>query len=466
MVDTVAEARPAPAGPGVLALSVHGAAGVLDLVVPAGASAGDVADEYARRTGAAVVPELWTRAGVPIDAEAPLERAGVTPGALLVATTGAPAPAGRRTPAAESRAAGPEPAPGAAVLGFGAVGLAALLAGWCAATAEGPARGAALALLVLGAVLAVLPVGRFAAGRLVVAPAFGAAVALALAWDAHAERIPLVLGAAGLAAAVVAGVGRALEERCEEALRVWVLAGAGLFALTGLATLVGAPPRATWAVLLTGAVLAARFVPAMAIDVPDQYLLDLERLAVTAWSARSRPPGKRGRSVVPVDGVGAVAARGTRLVVAASAAVLVLTAVAAPMLLATATLPIDRTGARCLTFFAGAALLLTGRSHRHLPARLLLRAAGLVCWLALSVAVLGSVGDRGTRWLVVLALGLGAVLVVVGVAAGRGWRSAWWSRRAEVAEGLCGALAVASLVVAAGWFRELWELASLWELGS
>ena len=61
---------------------------------------------------------------------------------------------------------------------------------------------------------------------------------------------------------------------------------------------------------------------------------------------------------------------------------------------------------------------------------------------------------------------LAVVLVVVAVAVGRGWRSAWWSRRAEVAEGLCGAFALAAVFVATGWFRQLWELASLWELSS
>ena len=44
------------------------------------------------------------------------------------------------------------------------------------------------------------------------------------------------------------------------------------------------------------------------------------------------------------------------------------------------------------------------------------------------------------------------------VATGRGWRSAWWSRRAEVAEGLAGAGAIAALVVASGLFRALWEI--------
>ena len=47
-------------------------------------------------------------------------------------------------------------------------------------------------------------------------------------------------------------------------------------------------------VLLLLATLAARFVPGLAVDVPDQYLIDLERLAVTAWSARERPTGRRG----------------------------------------------------------------------------------------------------------------------------------------------------------------------------
>jgi len=55
------------------------------------------------------------------------------------------------------------------------------------------------------------------------------------------------------------------------------------------------------------------------------------------------------------------------------------------------------------------------------------------------------------------AVALALALVVAAVATGRGWRSAWWSRRAEVLEGLVGALALASLVPATGLFRLLWE---------
>jgi hypothetical protein len=52
------------------------------------------------------------------------------------------------------------------------------------------------------------------------------------------------------------------------------------------------------------------------------------------------------------------------------------------------------------------------------------------------------------------------VVVLAAMATGRGWRSAWWSRRAEVAEALCGSSALALVLVASGFFRHLWELTS------
>jgi hypothetical protein len=55
------------------------------------------------------------------------------------------------------------------------------------------------------------------------------------------------------------------------------------------------------------------------------------------------------------------------------------------------------------------------------------------------------------------ALLVAACVTVAGIATGRGWRSVWWARRAEIGEVLCGALAVGSVVVASGLFRTLWE---------
>jgi hypothetical protein len=113
-----------------------------------------------------------------------------------------------------------------------------------------------------------------------------------------------------------------------------------------------------------------------------------------------------------------------------------------------------------LVFLCGGGLLLSARNYRHTAARQLLRLAGVACWVALAWALVPVLSDG--QWLAVsvAAVALALLLVMVAVAAGRGWRSAWWSRRAEVAESMCGAFAIAAVVVAAGFFRILWESTS------
>jgi hypothetical protein len=194
--------------------------------------------------------------------------------------------------------------------------------------------------------------------------------------------------------------------------------------------------------------------------VPDQYLVDLERLAVTAWSARDRGPRRRVRSLVPVAAVAQVADRGGRLVAAACATILVVAVVSAPLLLWTATLPVDRVGARLEVVLVGAGLVLAGRSYRQPAARLLLRLAGLVCWAALAMYAAPRLSPGLLLALSLTAVALGLVAVAAAMATGRGWRSAWWSRRAEVAEALCGSSALAVVLVASGFFRQLWEMTS------
>ena len=211
--------------------------------------------------------------------------------------------------------------------------------------------------------------------------------------------------------------------------------------------------------LLLLATLAARFVPAMAIDVPDQFLIDLERLAVTAWSARERPHGRRRGMVVPPTAVAHVAARGARIVTASAAGVWVVVAVSRA----------DAAGHRRPA----------GRPHRRAGAWSGCRGPRC-CWPRAAIATRppgpccaapGSpAGPRSPSSCSASSTPpaaspsaspaslLAVVLVVVAVATGRGWRSAWWSRRAEVAEGLAGAGAIAALVVASGLFRALWEI--------
>ena len=209
------------------------------------------------------------------------------------------------------------------------------------------------------------------------APAFAGAAAFAIVWDPDPPSSPTIVGVAALAAAVAAAVARALA-RTRGGAAGLDRRRDGVFVVTGGAALAGRTPAVVWSVLLLVAMLAARFVPMLAVDVPDQFLIDLERLAVTAWSARERPKGRRGRTVVPGARSPMVAAgypdgdrrlrRRRRCRRRRSAAA------------RRGTLPMDRIGARCLVFFAGAALLLAARSYRHVAARALLRTAGLVCW--------------------------------------------------------------------------------------
>ena len=294
---------------------------------------------------------------------------------------------------------------------------------------------------------------------MVAAPTFAFAAAYAAAWDPAPERLPTVLGLAALTAAVTAAVARALDRQAEEALRVWMVTGVACFVVTAGGALAGASPQVVWTILLVLAMLAARFVPGLAVDVPDQFLIDIERLAVTAWSARDRPVGRRGRIVVPRPAVAAVAERGTHTIVAASAAI---AAVAACV------------GA------APAGHRRACRSTGSVRAAWSVSSARRCCWRPAAIATppradcsaspawsagsrspsysSGSLDNTGLGFVIGGAIGLAALLVVVAVAVGRGWRSAWWSRRAEVAEGISGAFALGAVVVAVGLFRRLWEL--------
>lgn len=443
---------------GSLALSVHGPAGVIDVVVPPGAAAIDVAREYAATCGLREIPPLITRSGRALKADEVLSDIGIASGDLLAVAAPAEPMSRSARRAARSASRGDTHPPGPlSALAVTVACAAAVVAGWLAAHADGARHEVSVAALAVAALTGLVPTGRLAPRRAVTAPAFAGAAAFAVAWDPTPERLPTILGVAGLFAAVVAAAARAVDRRAEEALRVWIIVGVAFFGVTFLAALADVAASVVWAVVLVVLMLAARIVPAYAIDVPDTQLLALDRLAVSAWSAHEQPRGKRSRTMVPVEAVAAVAASGARTLLAASVAVLALTALAAPLLLATATVPIDRTGARALVFLVGAALLLAARSYRYAVPRRLLRIAGLLCWGVLVLAVIDDVRGRTVVALVVGAVALAAALVVAAVATGRGWRSVKWSRRAEIAEGIAGSFAIAACVVATGVFRVLWE---------
>ncbi len=444
---------------GSLPISVHGPAGVLDLLVPPGTTGADVAGEYAARVGLGSIPLIYTRVGIPVPPDASLVSAGVDAGDLVVAATSVPRPG----PSSDDPDLPRTPAPPgpASVLWFAVASAVAVLAGWSAAHSDSSlARSATVAVLLAAALLGVLPIGRYAAHRAHSAPAFAAAAAFTVVWDPDPARLPMVAGLTGLAGAVAAAVARAADDQVDEGLRAWMAAGSVVFLTSGAAALLGFGPTVVWSGLLVLCVLAARLVPGFAVDVPDQLLVDLERLAVTAWSARDLPRGRRRRAVASRDAVAVVAARGARLVTAAGVAIAVVAIVSSGMLLSSATFDLDQIGARCQVFFAGAALLLAGRSYRHAGARAALRTAGLGGWILLAGVMLSASAPDRTATVAGMAIGLAVLLVVVAVAAGRGWRSAWWARRAEVAEAFSGAVTLAALFVATGFCRTIWELTS------
>lgn len=442
-----------------IAVSIHGPAGVLDLVVPAAATSVDVAREYAKQAEVPGIPLLQTALGRRLNAALPLGDAGVRAGDVLVATTGVHRP--RKVTLLEAAKNAPE-SPALASMIATVAALCAVLAAWYAARAgEDAIRTASVGVLLACALVGVLPVGRHRRQRAAAAPAFAAAAAFAAIYEPGVHLLPAILGAAGISAAVVAGIGRALSVGGDEISTVWIVAGLTVFACCALPALMGWDARVAWTLLVLLSMMAARFAPSLAIDVPDEALLDLDRLAVTAWSARdSQRGGRRGRIVVGADAMERLVRRASRIVTGAAAAILVTMVVASPLLLHSATIDLDRIGARCLVFFSGCSLLLAARSYRHGAARGLLRLAGLAALTALAVHLVAGPGAPllGSFFYVVVALGV--VALSVAVATGRGWRSVWWSRRAEVAESLCGSLALASAVVAAGVFRRLWEMTS------
>lgn len=446
----------------VVALSVHGPAGVLDLQVPRAASGADVATEYSRQARLPTVPVLYTRLGRLIAPDSTVAAAGLGPGDIVVAVSAAaaPAPASARRRRADSRARPRLATSSLSALWFTVAASTAVIAGGLAARLpeSSDLRSATIALLVAAAVLGALPLGPLASQRVLAAPAFAGAAAFAVSWDPTPEKLPTIIGISALAAGLAAAFARALDRHAEEGLRVWTVVGIGLFVVTTLAALADVPAQVVWALLLLAAMLAVRFVPLIAVDVPDQFLVDLERLAVSAWSARDRPTGRRGRTIVPRQAVVAVAASGARMVTAASAAVLVVATVSSALLLREATISVDPVGARLEVGLVGASLLLAARSYRHAGARSLLYAAGLGCWLVLVVQLFALTSPQVTTVLSVASITMGLVLVLVAVRLGRGWRSAWWARRAEVAESICGAFAFGAVVVASGLFHTLWEL--------
>ena len=232
------------------------------------------------------------------------------------------------------------------------------------------------------------------------------------------------------------------------------MVAATLAVLTVVLLLLGGSVQGLWAVLFAAAVVGARLLPYTVVDVPDEALLDLDRLAVTAWSAREQPRGsRRRRSIVRLDGVTEVVRRGHRLVAAGTVVIALVAAVTGPLLTLGAGRGLQGVSTLVMVGLGGAELALVARSFRSTLPRVALRSAAVWVLAFLGYDVLDTYG-RTADWVTFAAVVALALLVTLSaVSLGRGWRSVWWARVADLVEGLSIVLVVAAVPLASGFYE-------------
>jgi hypothetical protein len=144
--------------------------------------------------------------------------------------------------------------------------------------------------------------------------------------------------------------------------------------------------------------------------------------------------------------------RGLRLVTAGTFVIAGTVALTGPLLVLRADL--DRQGIASLVMvgLGGVALLLVARSFRSTLPRMALRVAATWVLGFLGYAVLSEVGPTTAWWVFAATSASALVVTVTAVSLGRGWRSVWWARVADIVEGLSIVLVVAAVPLASGLF--------------
>ena len=299
-----------------------------------------------------------------------------------------------------------------------------------------PAEGSAWVLASgLGLVVGGFSIARVPAtdriARLV-APALGVAGgAVGLSAFASGAHLPVIGGCA--AGALVALAVRVTTGPDRHVPRVWLafMAGLGTLTLGSLAT--GASTTAGATLVLGVSTLLARVVPELVLHVDDDVLLDNDRLFVTSWSPRgARRRLKRGWRIDD-DAVGSLVVAATVeplatlvglvIVIVGSSAVLVGEVVTGPTW-----------SMRLVLLSAALALGLTARAHRRRRDRLLLRWAAVAPLLVAAVPWLAGLSGLAPLLVAGAGLLLGLAVASLSGAVGRGYRSLWAARLADLGE--------------------------------
>ena len=477
--------RPTHGADQALRLSVVGEAGRLDVAVPMWLDVAALAQEYAAAYGLPGAPRLTRAGGRGLDPTARLEEVLEQGDLVTVVATGRTGSSATRED--PSDAGGPAPAPGrtaaggrgaAVVVLAGVTGVAAAVVGAALTfsdTAPFWVRPVAAMVLLVGALLVAAPRAEVTVAEpgeparpvggsdvrqddwsFLAAPGLAGAAGFVAAASPDAGGLLLALAVGGLAALVVAALARTgLEGADEHLARLWLVTGGLVCVVAVVWLLLGASPLALAATVFAAAVVATRVLPAFAVDVDDDVLLDLDRLAVTAWSAREQPRGGHKRHRVRPRMVSEVARRsqrtvGTGLVVSAVAA-----ATTGPfVVLGLGGDPTSwaRWGGIALVLLGAASLALVSRSFRVLGLRTLigLTAAWLVALTGAAVAT--GLGPDALWYAFAAALLVAPAVLLAAVRLGGGWRSVWWARVGEVLETATGVFVLALLPLAAGLF--------------
>ncbi|MGO4342255.1 hypothetical protein [Pedococcus sp. 2YAF34] len=286
---------------------------------------------------------------------------------------------------------------------------------------------------------------------------FGAGLALPVAQSPSSGRIAVI--AACTLATTLAGVARIIGGPVDRASRAALTTLAGLGALGVAGIVLGWPAFAVAAVAAGLVPAATRLLPSMGFEVPDEQLVDVERLSTTIWTAREQRR-RRFRRLRPteIDGV-FLAAR------EAVAAGTVWACLVAPVALAVLVATPGRSawsawGTVGLCATVTTALGFQSRTVRdRLPRFALLTAAALSALLGTYAA--GQRLGAGPGFGVVgVAVVLGVVAIVSAIVLARGWHSTRLSRLADMLQGLAVVLSLPAAALAADGFEAMRRMTS------
>ncbi|MCE1180578.1 MAG: EsaB/YukD family protein [Micrococcales bacterium] len=293
------------------------------------------------------------------------------------------------------------------------------------------------------------------AGRLV-APIVGFAGGLLLPTPDTPRAALVALLSGAVIGAALAAVSRTGAARRDGPALVAMLVLSVIAGLTLVAILLRWPASAIAALLAGLGPLLVRMLPSMGLDVPDEQLVDSERLATTVWVGRASGRRRRLRS----DEVADHFRRARDIVAAGVLWAAVLTPIALGFVLwGEAPVGVARWSGLALAVVAALAYGYQSRGFRdRLPRFALLASTGVIVLMATYAAVTALVGRPFL--LVGLALVLGSLAVWGSDRLAVGWRSPRLSGLADRVEGMAVTLSLPLAIAAAGGIEFIGQLAT------